>query len=122
MLALRYFFAIIILLTLSSLTVLVCINGKDFTTIDSQNDSSNKSKLQYSIATFSWFTICAIGLTYSFFWLTFMLKKISLGNMIIRRTKSQFNVLFGLLITCYIIRVLFDILLVTQVFGKVVED
>lgn len=46
-----------------------------------------------------------------------MLKQISLGNMIVRRTKQQFNVLFGLLITCYIIRVIFEILLMTDVYS-----
>jgi hypothetical protein len=51
-----------------------------------------------------------------------MLKKISLGNMIIRRTKNQFNVLFGLLITCYIIRVLFDILIVTSAYSAIVKN
>jgi hypothetical protein len=46
-----------------------------------------------------------------------MLKQISLGNMLVRRTKQQFNVLFGLLITCYIIRVIFEILLMTDVYS-----
>lgn len=46
-----------------------------------------------------------------------MLKQISLGNMLVRRTKQQFNVLFGLLITCYIIRVIFEILLMTKVYS-----
>jgi|LauGreDrversion4_2_1035121.scaffolds.fasta_scaffold361834_2 uncharacterized membrane protein len=51
-----------------------------------------------------------------------MLKQISLGNMIVRRTKQQFNVLFGLLITCYIIRVIFEILLLTDVYSTVVGE
>lgn len=88
--------------------------NEDFATIDSQdqgNQGSSSVKRIYGIVTFAYFTAATLGLTISFIFLSKTLSANSLSSQLLRRTKRQFDFVFGTSMLCFLLWCVFHLLL-----------
>ena len=71
----------------------------------------------YGLFTFVYFTVVALGLTASFVFLTLSLRQFSLGNSIFKKTKRQYDFVFGIIMVCFLVWSGFHIMLKCNVFS-----